>query len=334
MIKGQLADLIYKKEMEKIRKQIPGIILSDVRPSRERAQKVLTDPEVWFEKFVSEGKLTYEYKMSKIILDGSPVKDDEFTAHISIYLLRNQVKITKSQIKDVLIVWKLKQEKGFLERLKLSTKFVVTEQDVISDWVWAVTGKRDKLDVAIVKHFVWQIKRKIHSLPVENHLMPVLFGKSGGGKSVAVSKLLEPLQAVTLNSDMGLIEDQLFKKGLGRNFIVFFDELAGSNKVDVNRLKQIITADRMEWRGIRSENMVSGSQNCTFIGCSNIPVVSRIQDPTSMRRFWQLGCKDKINWEVVNGLNYSSLWASINEKEPSPILPHLSKIKKLQEGMR
>lgn len=172
MIKGQLADLIYKKEMEKLRKQIPGIIISDIRPSRERAQKVLTDPEVWFEKFVSESRLRYEYKTSKIILDGSPVKDDELAAHISIYLLRNQVKITKSQIKDVLIVWKLKQEKGFLEQLKLSTKFELTGHDVVSDWVWAVTGKRDKLDVAIIKHFIWQIKRKINALSAEHHLMP------------------------------------------------------------------------------------------------------------------------------------------------------------------
>ena len=64
------------------------------------------------------------------------------------------------------------------------------------------------LDIAVVKHFVWQVKRKLIGLPVDHHIMPILFGKSGGGKSVAIHKLVEPLKELTLETNMSVFQDQ------------------------------------------------------------------------------------------------------------------------------
>ena len=333
MIKGYLADQIYKNEMEKMRKLFPEAEWSDIRPSRAGIKKVQTIPEIWLERFVSGFGISYEYKTGRLIFNGRSIKDDELYAHISLYLLSQNAKLTKSQVKDAVLVWKFQKEQEFTNKLRNIIAHAPEGGELVADWVFAITGKRNKLDIAVMKHFIWQTKRKIFGLEVGNHMMPVLYGKSGGGKSVAVSSLIKPLSDVALNSDMSLIEDQLFKKALGRNYVVFFDELAGSNRIDVNSLKQVITADRMEWRGIRSENMVSGSQNCTFIGCTNMPVVQRVLDSTSMRRFWQLNCRDKINWDLINTLNYLSLWKSVDEQSPSPIEPVLSQIKRVQEGL-
>ena len=41
---------------------------------------------------------------------------------------------------------------------------------------------------------------------------------------------------------------------------MFFDELSGASNVDVNRLKQVITAPVMEWRVMHSEGQLSTSK--------------------------------------------------------------------------
>lgn len=83
---------------------------------------------------------------------------------------------------------------------------------------------------------------------------------------------------------------------------------------------------------MRSERVMSAPQNSTFIGCSNDPVRDRIKDPTSSRRFWQITCADKVDWEVINTIDYAELWSSVDEGAPSPILESLEEIRRVQEA--
>ncbi len=159
-----------------------------------------------------------------------------------------------------------------------------------------------------------------------------MYGKSGAGKSVAVSRLIEPLRRVALQTDMGIFGDQFSRRAFARNFIVFFDELQGSESADINAMKQIITAPVIEWRAMRSERVMSAPQNATFIGCSNEPVRDRIQDSTSSRRFWQINCVDRVDWETINSIDYVALWQSVDESAPSPLVAHLDEIRKVQES--
>jgi hypothetical protein len=46
--------------------------------------------------------------------------------------------------------------------------------------------------VAMFNKFIWQVKRKIDGLPVFDHLMPVVLGSQGTGKSTLIRQLLEP----------------------------------------------------------------------------------------------------------------------------------------------
>ncbi len=131
---------------------------------------------------------------------------------------------------------------------------------------------------------------------------------------------------------MSIFSDQFSRRAFARNFLVFFDELQGSDNADVNVMKQIITAPVVEWRAMRSERVMSAPQNATFIGCSNDPVRDRIKDPTSSRRFWQINCADQINWQAINSIDYLALWRSVDEKAPSPILAHLNEVRKIQES--
>ncbi len=186
--------------------------------------------------------------------------------------------------------------------------------------------------MAVIRHFVWQVKRKLFGLPVEHHLMAILVGKSGGGKSVAVQKLIDPLTEVASYRDMTIFNDQFARRAFARNFVIFFDELGRLENTDVNALKSIITAPRVEWRGMGSEASHSARQNATFIGCSNVALRDRLQDPSSVRRFWELRCQDRLNWATVNAIDYTALWRSVDESSPCPILPVIDQIRATQES--
>ena len=120
--------------------------------------------------------------------------------------------------------------------------------------------------------------------------------------------------------------------GSSDNLNIKVMELDGAEGIDINKLKQVITAPSLEYRVMKSEAFFSSKQNCTFIGCTNSPVRERIKDSTSARRFWEIQTQDKIDWNIINGLDYLALWKSVNETAPSPILPFLSELQLRQQA--
>ena len=288
------------------------------------------DPLQWVSFFLSDNGYTYDYKTDSVRKDGERISEKTIMSKMNLACHSTGSKRLRSFLKDAFHIWRCEQARNSLKNLRSSTAFANVEDDPMKDWVLATTGQCNLHDVAILKHFIWQVKRKISGLEVDHHIMPILFGKSGAGKSVAVQKLIQPLMDFALISSMSVLKDRFGKRQLSRNFIMFFDELEGAGSVDVNSLKQIITAPSIEWREMHSEGIKSSPQNCTFIGCSNDPVRDRIQDSTSARRFWQLNCQDRIDWETINDLNYDAMWKSIDENLPSPIIPLIDEINKIQ----
>ena len=290
------------------------------------------DPKSWVIEQLSRHNLDYDYKTDALKKD-----DVIFEESLAISLLRldareQDVEDLRSYIRDALSLYRHERAKGELGKLTQELSYCSSSSDLIATWVKAVCGTTSKLDVAVMKHFIWQVKRKLAGLSVGHHMMPVIFGKSGAGKSVAVSRLIEPLKSVTLQTDMGIFEDAFSRRAFSRNYVVFFDELHGSDSADVNAMKQIITAPAIEWRAMRSERVMSAPQNSTFIGCSNDPVRDRIKDPTSSRRFWQITCADKVDWETINSINYEELWSSVDETGPAPVIDCLDEIRNVQEA--
>lgn len=295
----------------------------------------LIDPEVspdeWVNRFARLYNIQYNYKTNSVSQDGEPIEVGLFISQMRLACHKLGMNEIKKLLTDAFVVWRKEQARQYLKSLRNELKFKANEADLVGDWVEAVSGKRDELDVAVMRHWCWQVKRKLFGLQVDFHIMTVLVGKSGGGKSVAVQKLIEPLSEVTTFRDMKIFTDPFAKRAFNRSYIMHFDELARSQDADVNALKDVITASTTDWRGIGSETIHSAAQNCTFIGCSNLPLRERIKDPTSGRRFWQLDCAERLNWERVNSVDYFSLWRSVDENGPCPILPHLDAIRVVQE---
>jgi hypothetical protein len=232
-------------------------------------------------------------------------------------------------------IWTDEQRKATIRKHREALRFLPSSDDVLARWVAAVTGKDDPVDRAVMAHFVWQVKRKLYGLPVEYHLMPLLHGAQGCGKTTAINKLTEPLRDLCDSpGDLQMLADSREAFRLNRAFIMFFDEMAKANRVDVDSLKNRITQDTLRWRALNMNRVAAGTNNATFIGATNTSLTDLIYDPSGVRRFYEIECQNPSDWLTVNGLDYMGLWRSIDENGAAPILPVLRVVKERQEKMR
>lgn len=194
-------------------------------------------------------------------------------------------------------------------------------------WLRGATGS-DNIDElnfysAIIKHYIWQVKRKAARLPVTYHLCPLLVGGQGTGKTTAVNRLNSPLATFTIKGrPVDEIIDPRNYLTLSENLIVFLDEMGRAKNACIDHLKTIITADSIDYRPMRTNSIVRVEQSCTFIGASNKELKNVISDITGMRRFSQLNCVQVAASDerhvMVNSADIVAIWQSVNELQELP----------------
>jgi hypothetical protein len=192
--------------------------------------------------------------------------------------------------------------------------------------------------IAVLMKFIWQVKRKIRNsanvvLPVTNHLMPVILGPQGKGKSTFVNLFIAPLKELTLEVDFKMIEDDR-NIDIWNSFILFLDEMGYASKANVDTIKNAITATTLTRRPMRSNSKVTVGQNSTFIGCSNKTLAQLIKDPTGIRRFVGLQFSANPCWGTMNQIDYRKLWLSVDPNAEDPMLPFMDLLKDRQEEDR
>lgn len=192
----------------------------------------------------------------------------------------------------------------------------------ISNLVEAISIDEDlSLIETILKHFMWQVKRKLYGKPITYHMMPVFVGNSGSGKSEFIKKLIEPLnEVVYADGDFKKLIDSREVFNLTRNYIYFMDEMAKADMADVETIKNKITSSVIQYRRLGTNTTITGQNNVTFIGASNTDLEFIIKDPTSARRFFQINAPDKMDWKVINNFDYLALWRSVDENQESPYI--------------
>jgi hypothetical protein len=244
-----------------------------------------------------------------------------------------QLKFPDTVVKLALQQYIQENDKHIVQRYADLVAFSPIQTDEpLRAWVRAVTGTDNELDIVVMKHFIWQVKRKMRNLPVEYELMPVVCGQTGSGKSRAVERLLEPLRELAeVGRDFSIFTDTREHFIFHRMFVVALDEMARADSTDVNAIKQVISAKDISYRGLYTQESVVGRMVSTFIGTSNNFLNEVILDPTSARRFWQLLSAPKADWTVVNSLDYLAIWRCVDEQQAaSPIRPHWAAIQEKQ----
>jgi hypothetical protein len=197
------------------------------------------------------------------------------------------------------------------------------DSDLVTKWVKAVTGNESPEDITVMTHFIWQIKRKMRELAVIDHIMPVIFGPQGSGKTIAITKLLSPIAHYTLNFGLEEFTDSRFAVSLSNNYVAFFDELAGASKAEIGLLKRQITSSENDFRHLGTNVMDKVRNRCTCIGATNTSLDLIIKDSTGMRRFWEISSQEMTDREIINSLDYVALFKSVDETRDGGYLKEL-----------
>jgi hypothetical protein len=187
----------------------------------------------------------------------------------------------------------------------------------LRDFARAVTGENDEVYVSVFAHFLSNIKRKMLSLPVTYQIMPILTGKQKGGKSTAVRRLLNPLgetlHETTITSSLRAENFTMFSQ----YFVVFFDEMEGIQKSSIAALKKMITEERAGGRIYYTQRNVNLPNLASFIGTGNDAAAELIDDKTGARRFFEIPCAEKLDWDAINAVDFIALWQGVDETQKS-----------------
>lgn len=215
----------------------------------------------------------------------------------------------KKALDEVISLEMVKRRAEIFENIKFSAPNLGPLETFVS----AVTGKSEKKVVNVLAHFIWQIKRKLIDKEIVFHIMPILFGAQGGGKSKSLQHLFNPIKNLTLDLGLTEVTDSRFYFSLSRNFVVILDELAGIKKADVDILKKQISATYNDSRRLGGNTVTKIKQNASFIGTTNRNVNELLFDVSGARRFYEIKTLDRLDWDIINSIDYIALFRGIDE---------------------
>ena len=209
--------------------------------------------------------------------------------------------------------------------LKSKLKFDPSLPDSFDELLTAlrITDNREINKLAI-KHYLWQVKRKLWGYEPGYHFMLILFtNRQAFGKSTFLRDFHIPLADLFANISGERIRDRFGAELFEKYYVACFDELAQLNSTDINLLKEFVTRKSSVNRKMFSQVNTVNNQNTTLCGTSNRPINQIIYDPSGMRRWWQidLNAKDfdsmdygRLNeWKEQEFLQF---WQAIDEHDP------------------
>lgn len=180
-------------------------------------------------------------------------------------------------------------------------------------------------ECAVIKQFLWLVKRHLVGKPASHHIMPVIVGGQGSGKTETLKRLIRGSglpEDLILATSFSYLEDERNTPALSKHFIVFLDEMARASRADVNNLKRLITESTLTYRPMRTNEERKLKNNVTLIGASNQSIVELIKDYTGMRRYYELVTADaskytlaekNARWKGLDSIDFAAIWSSINE---------------------
>ncbi|MCW2412952.1 MULTISPECIES: virulence-associated E family protein [unclassified Sphingobium] len=182
-----------------------------------------------------------------------------------------------------------------------------------------VSATQPGFAVAVLKKFIWQVKRKARNLPVTNHLMPVITGPQGLGKSEFVKAMCAPLEDLMRSVDFNLLCDGK-TMDVWSSPVLFLDEMGFVGRQSMDQIKNLITTPQVTIRAMRQNEAVMLPNKATLIGCTNRSLGELIRDDTGVRRFAELEWSRTPNWEASNAVDWMLLWQSVDELGEDPMM--------------
>lgn len=166
-------------------------------------------------------------------------------------------------------------------------------------------------------NFIYRVKNHIRGVMKNScHMMPILQGKQGDGKSEAVKALCSVLDGMAASTSFDAFGDNSMTYQFSVMPVMIFEEMAGAGKADIEKLKTIMTETKKQMREAYARASTRTILS-TFISTSNKDVSAMIKDDTGNRRLIQFRTQpvDRI---AIQNLDYLKLWQSVDEDAVEP----------------
>jgi hypothetical protein len=231
-----------------------------------------------------------------------------------------------SNIQDSFNVFVEDVAKSKKEELKLKLRFDPSLPDRFDALLDAlrVTENRE-IHKQAIKHYIWQVKRKLWGFEPKYHFMLILFtSKQAFGKTEFLRRFHKPLIEVFANITGSRIRDQFGQELFENYYVACFDELSQLERTDIAMLKEFVTRKEAVQRKMHSQISQENRQNTTLCGTTNRPINQIVYDPSGMRRWWQIDLNakdfDTMDFEQIErwgSEEFLCFWKSIDEKNDS-----------------
>lgn len=303
--------------------------------------------ENWIRRYLKSNNVIITYD-KRIKFNDMLIGGDELLARIRLKWDSEGKPLKQQIISDAILVWEAEKHRSIIKRareiIKYDKKICYQEdQDPISQFTRALVGEDCtdfKLHCAVLKHFVWQVKRKLISMTVDYPICPIIVGKQRIGKSRAVENLINPLKTLSYQGNLGMFSKDNERFIFGRSFIIVLDECAKAQKADLESLKHTITTPTINYRPLFTNTTNTMHNVSTFIGTANKSISEMILDTTGLGRFHEIPACDNLDKKTIGGfaedfgIDYWALWKSVNENDKAPILEYKEQLEKKQEEIR
>lgn len=198
------------------------------------------------------------------------------------------------------------------------------------DWfLGAYKVKTDHdLSKAMIKQWMWQVKRYVFNLRVTDPYFVNVFGvNQGTGKTEFIKTLTECIQPYRIEAAVDDALDGRNSKMWSQFYVVIMDELKVNSDSDAGKmasvLKNLLTSDELNFRELGTHTINKDRRVFSAFGTSNMSVVDVIKDESGMRRFFEIDIdvknrdsndgRERVGtWKTADHL---MMWKSINEND-------------------
>lgn len=283
-------------------------------------------------------RVNYSGMMSATGLGKNP---DAATVEVDLKALVHRLglavkRFTKADISDAFTRWLRAQREARLAEL---TALITSPMLGRAEWQALASAISDpshspEYVIAALQTTIWCVKRKLvddPAYPPENHLMAILTGTQGAGKTELAKRFFSPVAELVYFGDFHQITDKS-NLDIWRYPVVFCDEMEKAEKADIEAVKGAITSTHRAARVLYTNNTAVMPNLSTFFGATNGSLGDKIMDTTGLRRFAAISLKAKpspeniaagipvVDWHTVNAIDYLALWQSVDHRQPSPLL--------------
>jgi hypothetical protein len=164
--------------------------------------------------------------------------------------------------------------------------------------------------------FIWRVKNHMRGVWHHHaHLMPILHGPQEDGKTAAMKHLFEPVPEMVASVGFDILDDNSKSYMLSTMPILFFDEMAGTTKADIERLKALMTDSTKQLREIY-QRAATRTLMFSTAGCTNKDTSGLIRDETGNRRFIQFESRyNDVRGGALADIDALKIWRSVNENQ-------------------